>query len=41
MVAKAADIRLSRGETADWELNADAALPFPGLEARRLSGFDA
>lgn len=41
MVAKAADFRLSRGESSGWELNANAALPFPGLEARRLSGFDA
>jgi N6-L-threonylcarbamoyladenine synthase len=41
MVARAADFRFSRGETVGWELNADAALPFPGLEARRLSGFDA
>jgi hypothetical protein len=40
-VARAADFRFSRGETVGWELNADAALPFPGLEARRLSGFDA
>jgi N6-L-threonylcarbamoyladenine synthase len=41
MVAKAAAFRFSRGETAGWDLNADAALPFPGLDARRFSGFDA
>lgn len=41
MVAKAASFRLGRGETAGLDLTADAAFPFPGLEARRLSGFDA
>jgi len=31
MVARAAAFRLSRGEVASLELNADAGLPFPGL----------
>ncbi len=33
MVACLAAHRLSRGERSGWELNADPALPFPGLEA--------
>ncbi len=34
MIARAAAFRLSLGETAEPELNADASLPFPGLERR-------
>ncbi len=36
MIARAASFRLSRGEIADPELNADATLPFPGLERRAV-----
>jgi N6-L-threonylcarbamoyladenine synthase len=34
MVARAAAFRLSRGETASPELNADPSMPFPGLVSR-------
>jgi N6-L-threonylcarbamoyladenine synthase len=32
MVARAAAFHLAHGNTAGWDLSADAALPFPGLE---------
>jgi len=33
MIARAASFRLGRGDTAGLEVSADAALPFPGLQA--------
>jgi len=36
MVARLAEYRLGRGERSGWDLNADPALPFPGLRKRTI-----
>jgi N6-L-threonylcarbamoyladenine synthase len=41
MVARLAEYRLGRGETSGWDLNADPALPFPGLKARTIEPSEA